>query len=399
MAFLKKYWLILGLPIIIVLASLLAIRIVNSIDYRNNDFFTFWLAGHLVIKGGNPYDSTQWLAGHHEFGVTWIPNQAYVYPLPLSLLSAPLGLLPLKTAYMVWVALSELMILGSLALLVFSRADQSLRKFLFPVLMGLILFRPAVLTLINGQISAWLLLILAAVVYLWEHGYWEWGSLLLPLLMLKPNLGVPILALVGLWLLVKKQYRSIGLITLGLVALLLIGFLQNPHWVSDYWSIGNVKVSQNIWGGPTLWGLGFLVCAHNASHTLIFGGFTSLLLISAYVWFIVLRWKDISAFTLMSLTVVVTLLVTPYMWTYEQLLLLLPVLDLIWMLSKKGSRFLVSSILFLEVDLLMVILLVFNTLLKIESFNAIVPLFLLGLYAHLRRPSARRAPAPVLERI
>ncbi len=85
MAFLKKYGWILALPVLALLAVLLAIRIVNSIDWRNNDFFTFWLAGHLILQGGNPYDPAQWLAGHHDFGVTWIPNQAYVYPLPLSL--------------------------------------------------------------------------------------------------------------------------------------------------------------------------------------------------------------------------------------------------------------------------------------------------------------------------
>ena len=99
MARLKKYWIFIAFPLLAALTTLVAIRIINSIDYHNNDFFTFWLAGHLVATGGNPYASAQWVAGHHEFGVTWIPNQAYVYPLPLSLLFVPLGLLSLKQAY------------------------------------------------------------------------------------------------------------------------------------------------------------------------------------------------------------------------------------------------------------------------------------------------------------
>jgi len=391
MAFLKKYWLAFAPPFLIVLCALVAIRIVDSIDYRNNDFFTFWLAGHMVTQGGNPYSPAQWLAGHQEFGVTWIPNQAYVYPLPLSLLYALLGRLTLKQAYIVWVALSMLMMLAALILLVSSRAGPHFGKAFIPLLVGLIFFRPAVLTLFNGQISAWLVLLLAGTAYLWGRGKWEWGSLLLPLLMLKPNLGAPLLVLLGLWLLFKRRFRSILAIAAGLLALLIIGLLQNPHWVTDYWAIGNLKVAQNLWGVPTLWGLGFLLCGHNAACTLSFVGATSLIISIGFLWLLGRRWTDISPFTLVSLAATVTLLVTPYIWTYDQLLLLLPVVDLTVALDRGRARLSLASALFLGLDILVVVLLIFDTLMDVEIFNALIPLLVLGIYVGLQTGRARKA--------
>ncbi|HTX91189.1 MAG TPA: glycosyltransferase family 87 protein, partial [Anaerolineales bacterium] len=218
----KRTWLWVAVLLAAAACAALAVRIVASIDYRNNDFFTFWLAGHLVTQGGNPYDPAQWVAGHQAFGVTWIPNQTYVYPLPLSLLFAPLGWLSLKSAFTVWVALSELMILVALALLAFGQPGSGSGRYFLPLLIGLIFFRPTSLTLFHGQLSGALLLLLAGTIFLWEKGKWEWGSLLLPLLMLKPNIGAPLLALLGAWLLVRKRFRALLAIAAGLLALLVI---------------------------------------------------------------------------------------------------------------------------------------------------------------------------------
>ncbi|MGA7607447.1 MAG: hypothetical protein WCA79_16135, partial [Anaerolineales bacterium] len=64
-------------------------------DYTNANFFFFWLAGRMMWTGQNPYNATQWLAGHDAYGATWKPNQIFPYPLPLAFLMAPLGLISL----------------------------------------------------------------------------------------------------------------------------------------------------------------------------------------------------------------------------------------------------------------------------------------------------------------
>jgi hypothetical protein len=365
-----------GLLLMCLVVYLIATKIVNSIDYQNSDFFSFWLAGRLVIQGGNPYSPDQWVPGHQIYGATWISDQTYLYPLPLSLLFAPLGMLPLFQGYIVWVALSIIMILASLFLLMVNKPNFS--HIAVPLLVGLTFFRPTILTLFQGQISAMLLLCLAGILYLWGKGHWQWGSSFLPLLLLKPNLGGPLLLLLSTWQLFRRRYRSILAISFGGMILVGIGFLQNPHWLSAYWGIGSLKVAQNFGGSPTVWGLGYLVCRSHSPCMPIFGGIASFLLIFTFGW-LILRKHDITPLHLVSLAICVTLLITPYTWTYDQLLLVIPVTALMLSLNLAGKRFLLTASLFLAIDILVVILLYFDTLMHIEIFNALIPLLILAL--------------------
>jgi hypothetical protein len=372
------------------MAALLAVRIVNSIDYHNNDFFTFWLAGRMVLHGGNPYAASEWVAGHHEFGVTWIPNQAYVYPLPLSLLFVPLGLLSLKQAYITWVALSELMILAALILLLFTQTRWHPAKLFPPLLVGTIFFRPTILALFNGQISGWLLLILAGSAFLWEKGKWEWGSLFLPFLMLKPNIGAPLLVLIGIWLLSQKHFKSIFVIVSGLLVLLVLGLLQNPHWVTDYWAIGNLKVAETFGGSPTVWGLGYILCRGTSPCMPISGGFAALLIVLVFGWLVLRRNITRQPLAIIALAISATILITPYTWTYDQVLLILPITCVTLAMHRMGVRFPLTAVLFLGVDVLVLFLLYFDAVLQVEILNVVIPACILGLCIWVMNP---RLPA------
>jgi Glycosyltransferase family 87 len=372
--------------------TLLAVKIVNTTDYHNNDFFTFWLAGRLVLQGGNPYSPYQWVAGHHEFGVTWIPNQAYVYPLPLSLLFVPLGSLSLKQAYIAWVAITELMILAALALLLFTRPRSQSVKFFVPLLVGIIFFRPTILTLFNGQISGLLLLLLAGTAFLWEKGKWELGSLLMPFLMLKPNIGAPVLVFIGLWLLFQKRYKSILVIAAGLLVLLVIGLLQNHRWVMDYWAIGNAKVTETFGGSPTVWGLGALISHNQSTGTLLVGSLAALLILFGFFYSAIRSRAILGPLDMLALVVTVTLLVTPYTWTYDQLLLVLPLTAVTFAMDRMGARFPLTATFFLGLDALILVLLFFDTVLGLEILNVIIPVIVLGLLLWMTKP---RLPAMV----
>jgi len=66
-----------------------AVRVVHSLDYVNSDFFTFWLGARMAWTEEDPYSSEDWLSAHDKYGVEWIPNPTYPYPLPLATLLAP----------------------------------------------------------------------------------------------------------------------------------------------------------------------------------------------------------------------------------------------------------------------------------------------------------------------
>jgi hypothetical protein len=99
--------------------------------------------------------------------------------------------------------------------------------------------------------------------------------------------------------------------------------------------------------------------------------------------------------SVLALAVSVTLLVTPYTWTYDQLLLILPLSAVILAMDRMGVRFLLSASVFLAMDVLVVILLFFDVMLQVEILNAFIPMLVFGLCL---RWLTRDVPAPIKER-
>ena len=310
----------------------------------------------MVTQGGDPYSAMQWVAGHHAFGVTWIPNQAYRIPAALVPVIRP-----------AWVAVppSSLHRLGGTlhhddpgCTGIIAENTGRPRTFLHSAVRRDHILPPHHPDIVYRPDQRLLLLLLAITAILWEKGKWEWGGLLLPLLMLKPNLGAPMVVLLGLWLLFQKRYKAIlAMVFMGMI-LLVVGFLQNPHWLSAYWSIGNTKLAETFGGSPTVWGLGALISHNQITATLIIGSLAGLLILFGFFRAILHSRATLRPVSVLALAVCVTLLVTPYTWTYDQLLLILPLTAVILAMDRMGVRFPLTASLFLGIDVLAVILLV-----------------------------------------
>ena len=65
--------------VIILLGGMFSLRIMQNrnTDHLNTNFFFFWLAGRMELTGQNPYNQTQYLAGHDASGVTSKPIREY----------------------------------------------------------------------------------------------------------------------------------------------------------------------------------------------------------------------------------------------------------------------------------------------------------------------------------
>jgi hypothetical protein len=392
MDWLRWYWWVLLVLLLSLAGYALAVRIVGSMDYHNNnnDFFTFWLAGHLITHAGSPYDPAQWLTGYHLFDIRYIPNLAFLYPLPLALLLGPLGLLPFYGAYVFWVALTQLMIVACLIILLAMETNPRGKFFFIPLLIGIMFFRPTTLTLTQGQVSGLFLFALVWIAFLWHKGRWFWGGFLLGLLALKPNLGFIIILLVALWLLLNRHWRALcGILSFGIISLI-AGLIYDPTWVVQYLYVGSNKLAETFGGSPTVWGLGALISHNQITATLIFGSLTGLLVLFGFFRVLLSAHAIMRPVDVVALAVCVTLLVTPYTWTYDQLLLILPLTTAILAMDRMGVRFLLTASVFLAIDVLAVILLIFDTLLQVEIWNVLVPLAVFGLclvYLTRRIPS------------
>jgi hypothetical protein len=226
----------------------------------------------MIWTGQDPYLTNDWILGHSQFEATWISDPNFLYPLPLALVFAPLGWLPLYYAFIVWVFLLESMIFFSAISLINLGETPQRKHFIVPVLVSIVIFRPTIIAVLNGQISGLLLLIMVCVILLWSKKHSFLGGAFLAIVALKPNIGIPILALISLWLLFNKKINALVGIAVSGFTLAILGIAIKTNWISEYLSIGSAKLSQAFGYSPTLWGLATLATRFNLQLTLITGG-------------------------------------------------------------------------------------------------------------------------------
>jgi hypothetical protein len=107
--------------------------------------------------------------------------------------------------------------------------------------------------------------------------------------------------------------------------LLLLGLAFDLGWVGRWLSIGGDKTAQNFYSTPTLWGLAALACKPSLVCIQWVGTILSIAIAAGILWHILRRSKDDLTYVV-STVVCGTLFISPYLWSYSQLLLILPVL-------------------------------------------------------------------------
>jgi hypothetical protein len=394
----RWYWWGLLILLLSLASYVLAVRMVSSIDYLKygTDFSSFWMAGKLILQGKNPYDIVAWGEGFQRFELGFLLTPVFLYPLPLALLMTPLSLMPFYSAYIIWVALTQLTIIACLVILLTMENNLRRKFFFIPLFIGIMFFRPTILTLTQGQVSGLFLFVLVWIAFLWQKRKWFWGGFLLGLLALKPNLGIIIIVLVAIWLLLNKNWRALcGTLISGIIALI-AGLIYNPAWVVQYLHVGSNKLVETFGGSPTVWGLGALISHNQITATLIIGSLAGLLVLFGFFRVLLYSHATMRPVDVVALAVSVTLLVTPYTWTYDQLLLILPLTTAILAMDRMGARFMVTASVFLAIDGLAVILLIFDTLKQVEIWNVLVPLAVFGLCLLYL---TRRIPSDILESV
>lgn len=311
MVFRRYLLLFLAVP-----AALLLSFVLFSASPLPPDFAAFWLAGSINGTGGDPYNAALW-----HLGEISLVDQTFLYPRTLAVLLTPLGWVRPLQAYILWNALAILALAGTLILLLSLYPDT--KHYILPYCAASFLFRPFWATLKLGHLSAFLTLDLAATIWLWNRGRWFAGGVALSLLALKPNLGAPLLAGLGLWLLIRRRRDAIGGIAAGGLGLLALGWLADPGWIGKFLAIGNEKLASTFGFAPTIWGLAVYLSGFRMSIGLPLGILACLACTGLMVWHLRRIPDPVLAFTSI---VALVMLITPYLWSYDQTLLLLPVI-------------------------------------------------------------------------
>jgi hypothetical protein len=298
----------------------------------------------------------------------------------LAILLAPLGILPLKTAFIAWTFLSESLLLLSILLLLGSANFKKTKHLLLPIILANIIFRPTTTNFLGGQLSSLYLFIATLAALLWHKEKWFWGGATLALLAIKPSVGFPLLILVIPWLIIKKKHPALaGIVSTGLF-LLFTSLLKDPLWIPKYISILSTKLGNEFGNSPTIWGFSAMVCNFEKGCTGWLGGIVLILFLLLNIW-LLSKWRFSSPIFALGHLISVSLLSTLYLWPYDHLLLTIPIVFTMVFLRQKGTSFLKVSLIFLSISLASVLIRVSTIMIHLEkeTLYGLLPLLVWGL--------------------
>lgn len=289
-------------PVILTLAVFCLFLALQPVTRSQTDFYNnLWAPVHLLVRGGSPYDTTPL---RPELPALWMPASVGFYSF--------LGFFDFETAQEIWFLMNS----AGLAVLLYLSMPRS-RSILF-LLAGVLFvyfFPPTINHFALRQIS-----ILSALSLLLAARFSErtWlSAIFLALGMAKPQIGF--LVLFGLCI---HQFRLGGfprLFRYGLqtmLAVLILSlplFLAEPNWMPDW--IASLRANNVEWTHPSI--LFPLRRWLGNWNYLPWGG-----LVAGSFWLAAWLWikfpPHLAAIWSLGLTVVVT----PYVWSWDFVLLL-----------------------------------------------------------------------------
>ncbi len=276
----------------------------------SRDFVSYWTAGRQLIHHANPYDRETIAAMEHAAGldpraVLIMRNPPWALPL-----AAPLGLLDLRAATILWSALQ----LGCLiySVLAIRRLYGSQQNYYHWLGLG---FTPAIIAILMGQTSLLALAGLCLFLRYYQSRPFTAG-LALWLCALKPHLFLPIGAALVAWIVLTRAWKIVAGAAAALAATSAIATLIDPHAWADYLGLMRSPAVTND----------FIPCLGDAIHHWLWPHtpWTRYLLAAAAclwaLWYFWLRRREWDWVRDGGLLMLVSLLCAPYCWLNDQCL-------------------------------------------------------------------------------
>lgn len=275
-----------------------------------HDFVSYWAAGWQLVHHGNPYDygailSLQREAGLNAGGVLFMRNLPWALPL-----AWPLGFLGLRLASLLW----SLILLACLFACVgmVRRMHGSPPNHLH--WLGLA-FTPALICLIMGQTALLSLLGLALFLRFNQTRPFAAGAALW-LCALKPHLFLPFGAALAAWIVCSRAWKLLAGAAAALAVSSALAFALDPRAWPDYLRMMRSPAAENE----------FVPCLAGALRHWIWPQLPWAQYLPAAlagVWALVYFWRRRAHWdwsTGGGPLMLVSLLLTPYGWLYDQCL-------------------------------------------------------------------------------
>jgi len=303
----------------------LSVRVLSTSQAVNTeDHWRYWTAWHLAIRGDDPYDPINRLQFREE--IPQLEKQRQGLPVILTppwilLLITPFAPFAYPLSRMLWI-LASIILLMACARWIW-QIYRGNNKLLWAAWLVTFIFFPTILTLRLGQINPWLLLGVIGFLYWTTSKPNDWlAGVSLALVAIKPQLFLVLWLAVLFWVIRERRWKIILAGGLALLLASLPFLITNPsifqQFISTYLADTPVE-----WRTPTL---GYLLRLLFGDH-LFWLQFVAPLL--GVIW-IIFHWRrkraDWHWLQQMPVVLYASLLTSPYSWTYDQIVLLIPIL-------------------------------------------------------------------------
>jgi glycosyl transferase family 87 len=345
--------LLIGLSIVILIALMfvIAIYVPTSIP-SNEDFSGMYYADLALVHGVQIYD----LPTMRVLAQVATPNvpadkfymPPFLYPPWFTLSTFYLGWMTVDAAAVLWFEINLILLFLSIWFLTDGWSERA-RLIAFPL--GLI-FLPVIGSLTVGQFVFPVLLGVSILIYALRRENVALTTLGVVLTTFKPHLGALILLSVLGWLIANRSNfgrRSLRAIIVTGIVLVLISFSADPHWLIRYPSLllgisSNYGQSQNASlcvkcaNLPVL--LSRWIFAGSLSKAALIALALFAVLVVLFFWVRSSLMKD--PILLLNVTLIVTLIISPYLFNYDFIMLLIPI-AVLWCESNLTQKIILGA--------------------------------------------------------
>lgn len=356
------------------------------------DFLAYWSASHLLSQRQNFSNDTQLLRlQEQEIGrpaafvmKAWNPPWVLAWLLPYALL-------PFEMAASWWLTTNVLLLFTSVILLWRERAGPQLNwRWLGLPLVASLLFPATPVAFVFGQTNLLVLAGLAGFLALYSHKHDLEAGMALAFTMAKPHLAYLSILLLLLLSVKERRWKVVAGFGGFLLVSLLVVFLLRPSFLPEYLaSVASGRLLE--WATPSL---PTLIQVELGWPGVRLAG---LILLPA-VLILFLRWAArLSLGLLLDLSVLYSVITTPFGWSYDFVVLLLPLIR-VWAWLAEGVLAKVESL------LIAALLLLVYALFYVERIRAPselyffwIPLAVAGIYIWVWLRQNRREQAAVIQ--
>jgi hypothetical protein len=307
-----------------------------------DDFVGYWTAGRLLAFQENPYSLENFVSINEGLGFTTIVLLPVFYPptvLPVFML---FGLIPYPISRFIWLILSiSLIFYCGLWLWRIIHGPNEKR---WVIIICVLSFAPIYFSLIEGQITFLILLGLVGFLYYINENQWFKAGLFLSLLLIKFQLIYLILVAVLFWVIFQKRWKVIAGTILASGLLVGITIIFQPSIISDY----IIFILSNTPSHCGYVSISALFCLINQEDWL----FRYLPTILGVIWVSLYFFRsrdDWIWLEKISILLFVSLITAPLTWMHDQLLFLVPIIEVAVLILARKFGLKEESILFVYV--------------------------------------------------